>query len=79
MKVHLPLPVRDGVAPSYLWLDQTPDSHALAYLVQRFPDVGTDVWQSRMARGEVVDEDDRHALHARDADGEEPSARGSDG
>ena len=52
---QVPLPVREGVAPSYLWLDETPALAALAYLVQRFPDVGDAVWRSRMARGDVVD------------------------
>lgn len=50
-----PLPVRDGVAPSYLWLPEGRWEHLLAFLVQRFPDVPCATWRSRMARGEVVD------------------------
>lgn len=50
-----PLPVRGGVAPSYLWLDEQATGAALAFLVARFPDVGQGVWESRMARGDVVD------------------------
>jgi len=51
----LPLPIRSGVAPSYLWLNDADAGVALAYLVARFPDVGEATWLSRMARGEVVD------------------------
>ncbi|HEX8610564.1 MAG TPA: RluA family pseudouridine synthase [Telluria sp.] len=52
---HVPLPIRDGVAPSYLWLDETPAVGALAFLAAHFADVGEATWRSRMARGEVVD------------------------
>jgi tRNA pseudouridine32 synthase / 23S rRNA pseudouridine746 synthase len=51
-----PLPVRDGVSASYLWLQKGPWKTLLEFLVQRFPDVSVEIWQSRMARGEVVDE-----------------------
>ncbi|MDM5179065.1 RluA family pseudouridine synthase [Massilia sp. DJPM01] len=51
----VPLPVRDGVAPSYLWLDDKPLDGALAFLTSHFADVGEAVWRDRMARGEVVD------------------------
>ncbi|ATQ74234.1 pseudouridine synthase [Massilia violaceinigra] len=51
----VPLPVRDGVAPSYLWLDDSPLEGALAFLTSHFADVGEAVWRDRMARGEVVD------------------------
>jgi len=51
----VPLPIRDGVAPSYLWLDEAPAGGALAFLNERFPDVGEAVWRARMARGDVVD------------------------
>lgn len=50
-----PLPIRDGVAPSYVWLQQGPWPHMLAFLCERFPDVAPATWQQRMARGEVVD------------------------
>ncbi|HEY0062032.1 MAG TPA: pseudouridine synthase [Telluria sp.] len=52
---RVPLPLRDGVAPSYLWLDEAAPGRALAYLAARFPDVGEAVWRDRMARREVVD------------------------
>lgn len=51
-----PLPVRHGVAPSYLWLQKGPWQTMLEFLVQRFPSVSKEIWQSRMMRGEVVDE-----------------------
>jgi tRNA pseudouridine32 synthase/23S rRNA pseudouridine746 synthase len=51
----VPLPIRDGVAPSYLWLNDEAPGSALAYLLGRFADVSEATWLSRMARGEVVD------------------------
>jgi tRNA pseudouridine32 synthase / 23S rRNA pseudouridine746 synthase len=50
-----PLPIRDGVAPSYLWLPEGRWDNLLDFLGQRFPDVDGATWRSRMARGEVVD------------------------
>lgn len=52
---HVPLPIRDGVAPSYVWLDATPAGAALAFLTSHFAEVGEALWRDRMARGEVVD------------------------
>ncbi|MEO7495426.1 MAG: pseudouridine synthase [Massilia sp.] len=51
----VPLPIRDGVAPSYLWLPEGRWPGMLAFLNERFPDVGDAAWRARMARGEVVD------------------------
>lgn len=51
-----PLPVRHGVAASYLWLQKGPWKTMLEFLVQRFPNVPSTVWQNRIARGEVMDE-----------------------
>jgi tRNA pseudouridine32 synthase/23S rRNA pseudouridine746 synthase len=50
-----PLPMRDGVAPSYLWLPEGHWPDMLSFLVARFP-IGA-AWRDRMARGEVVDGD----------------------
>lgn len=50
-----PLPIRDGVAPSYLWLQKGVWPHMLAFLTERFPDVAAATWLARMARGEVMD------------------------
>jgi tRNA pseudouridine32 synthase/23S rRNA pseudouridine746 synthase len=51
----VPLPVRRGVAPSYLWLPRGRWDGMLAFLVERFPEVTEASWRDRMARGEVVD------------------------
>lgn len=56
-----PLPVRDGVAPSYLWLNQGPWIKLLDFLVEQFPAVSRDAWVDRMARGDVRD-DQGHLL-----------------
>ncbi len=50
-----PLPTRDGVSPSYMWLNDEAPGCALAYLLSRFADVTEATWLSRMARAEVVD------------------------
>jgi tRNA pseudouridine32 synthase/23S rRNA pseudouridine746 synthase len=53
----LPLPIRDGVSPSYLWLPEGSWPNMLAFLVARFPDVKPEIWLARMSAGEVVDGD----------------------
>jgi len=52
---YVPLPTRDGVAPSYLWLTETRAGGMLRFLVERFPDVSEAAWAQRLARGEIVD------------------------
>jgi tRNA pseudouridine32 synthase/23S rRNA pseudouridine746 synthase len=54
-----PLPMRDGVAPSYLYLPEGQWPDLITFLVARFPDVTEASWRDRMARGEVVDGDGR--------------------
>ncbi|MGI8638922.1 MAG: pseudouridine synthase [Pyrinomonadaceae bacterium] len=51
-----PLPIVEGVAPSYQWLPAGSWETVLDYLKERFPDVETATWLSRMAKGELVDE-----------------------
>lgn len=51
----VPLPVRDGVAPSYLWITETRTGGMLAFLEERFGDVPGPSWAERLARGDVVD------------------------
>jgi tRNA pseudouridine32 synthase/23S rRNA pseudouridine746 synthase len=46
--------MRDGVAPSYLWLPEGSWDNMLSFLVHRYPLVSAENWLSRMARGEVV-------------------------
>ncbi|MES2073292.1 MAG: RluA family pseudouridine synthase [Pseudomonadota bacterium] len=48
-----PLPVRDGVAPSYLWLPEGNWPDLLSFLLQRYPDVAEANWLARMQKGEV--------------------------
>ncbi|SFC61166.1 pseudouridine synthase [Massilia yuzhufengensis] len=52
---HVPLPIRAGVAPSYLWLTETRAGGLLRFLAERFPDVSEAAWAGRLARGEIVD------------------------
>ncbi|MYM89392.1 pseudouridine synthase [Rugamonas sp. FT82W] len=52
-----PLPMRDGVAPSYLWLPEGQWPDMLTFLVARYPDVTEASWRDRMVRREVVDGD----------------------
>jgi tRNA pseudouridine32 synthase/23S rRNA pseudouridine746 synthase len=51
----VPLPIRDGVAPSYLWVTAPCAAGMLAFLSRRFPDVTAASWLERMGRGDVVD------------------------
>jgi tRNA pseudouridine32 synthase/23S rRNA pseudouridine746 synthase len=55
MKPVAPLPLKDGVAPSYLWLPPGQWDDLLTFLCERFPAISAQAWQTRMARGEVVD------------------------
>jgi tRNA pseudouridine32 synthase/23S rRNA pseudouridine746 synthase len=52
---YVPLPIRDGVAPSYLWLTETLAGGMLRFLAERFPAVPAQSWAERLQRGEVVD------------------------
>ena len=52
-----PLPMRDGVAASYLWLPEGQWPDMLSFLVARYPQISAAQWQDRMARGEVVNGD----------------------
>jgi tRNA pseudouridine32 synthase/23S rRNA pseudouridine746 synthase len=52
---HVPLPVRDGVGPSYLWITETRAGGMLAFLEERFPEIAGPSWAARLARGDVVD------------------------
>ena len=53
----LPLPIKDGVAPSYLWLPQGRWDDLLSFLVAHYPQVLETTWVARMGRGEVVNGD----------------------
>jgi tRNA pseudouridine32 synthase / 23S rRNA pseudouridine746 synthase len=51
----VPLPIRDGVAPSYLWLPVGAWPNMLEFLEARFPNVKSATWIERMRKGEVID------------------------
>jgi tRNA pseudouridine32 synthase / 23S rRNA pseudouridine746 synthase len=52
---HSPLPIRDGVAPSYIWLPEAYAGSLIDFLAKQFPAIATEVWLRRIARNEVVD------------------------
>lgn len=56
MKPIPPLPLKDGVAPSYLWLPAGQTDGMLAFLLARFPAIDEATWRLRMQRGEVVNQ-----------------------
>ncbi len=51
-----PLPMRDGVSASRVWLPNGPWKTIGDYFVVRFPQVARDSWLRRVNRGELVDE-----------------------
>ncbi len=55
MQNKAPLPIRDGVAPSYLWLPEGQWDNMLSFLQQQFPDVSTATWLARMEKHELLD------------------------
>lgn len=59
MQVHSPhlppLPIRDGVAPSYLWLPEGRWDNLMHFLREQFPDVSADTWLARMTKRELLD------------------------
>ncbi|WP_229487825.1 pseudouridine synthase [Pseudoduganella lutea] len=50
-----PLPMRDGVTPSYLWLPEGDWPDLITFMVANYPAVTEAQWRERMARGDVVD------------------------
>ncbi len=53
--LNAPLPVREGVSPSYVWLGEGAWPDMLAFMAARFPAVTQADWAARMERGDVVD------------------------
>lgn len=53
---HCVPPARNGVGPSCIGLPAGTWPTTLDFLAERFPAVARDVWQQRMAQGDVVDE-----------------------
>lgn len=54
--------MRDGVAPSYLYLPEGDWPDMITFLAARFPDVSEASWRERMARHDVVDADGQPLL-----------------
>lgn len=54
--MNSPLPIVDGVSPSSQWLPRGHWQTLLHFLAEQFPEVATSTWISRMAKGELVDE-----------------------
>lgn len=52
-----PLPTRDGISPSFVWLPEGQWQNALDFLCDYFPDIGEQRWLQRFARKEVVSAD----------------------
>lgn len=55
MQALPPLPVRDGVAPSYLWLPEGHWDDMLSFLLEQFPAIDRATWLARMQKCEVLD------------------------
>jgi tRNA pseudouridine32 synthase/23S rRNA pseudouridine746 synthase len=55
MQFKSPLPIRDGVAASYLWLPEGRWNNMLEFLLQQFPDVHETTWRRRIERNELLD------------------------
>ena len=56
MKPQASLPVRDGVAPSFVWCPNGPWQTIGEFFLFRFPAISRDRWGLRAARGELRDE-----------------------
>ena len=69
-KLVAPLPVRDGVGPSFLWIPEGRWDNLRHFLRERFADVEPASWEVRLARGEVVD------LHGKPLTADSAVARG---
>jgi tRNA pseudouridine32 synthase/23S rRNA pseudouridine746 synthase len=50
-----PLPMRDGVTPSFLWLPEGQWPDMLTFMASNYPAVTEAQWRRRMERGDVVD------------------------
>ncbi len=58
-KLKSPLPMRDGVSASRVWLPKDENSEwvtVLDFLEERFPFINREIIQERMLRGDIVDE-----------------------
>ena len=51
-----PLPIRDGVAPSYVWIPEGVCTGLISFLTLHFPDVKESQWVARIEKGDVIDQ-----------------------
>lgn len=55
----MPLPERDGIPPSRVYLTPGPWENVLDFLVERFPRLSREFLQGRLEAGDIVDDDGR--------------------
>ncbi|MCK5812675.1 MAG: pseudouridine synthase [Cocleimonas sp.] len=55
-----PLPVRDGVSASRIWLPDGDWELMLDFLIEKFPNINQQAMQGRMQRGEIMDAEGKH-------------------
>ena len=65
-----PLPSKNGISPSYIWLPEGHWENALTFLSAQFPDISPDIWRKRMDKKEVCD------AHGNNLQAESPVKRG---
>lgn len=53
--LNVPLQMRDGVTPSFLWLPEGQWPDMLTFMAANYPAVTAAQWRERMERGDVVD------------------------
>ncbi len=56
MSVTPPLPVKNGVAPSRVYLPREPWPDLIRFLLAKFPHMDADTLRDRLARGDMVDQ-----------------------
>ena len=60
-----PIPARNGIAPSFLQLPTGDWPDLLHFLIARFPHIAPEIWQQRLAAGQVFDHlGQPHSLHS---------------
>ena len=52
---HPPLPHRNGIAPSYLWLPEGQWKNLLCFLLEQFPHIDEMTWRRRLEQNEILD------------------------
>jgi tRNA pseudouridine32 synthase / 23S rRNA pseudouridine746 synthase len=57
--LNAPLPIVEGIGPSCQWLPSGPWKTVMDFFIEKFPNVDAEVWNARMAKGQVMDETGR--------------------